>query len=174
MDDILDGWDALAKAAPQLSSYKLIVDAAKADAPLSSLSDYDLVYLGMAGAFLPKAATTKAITEYLAQGKPLFVEALDDGAKDSSQAFLKKLKQSPKKLGKNTTLLNTPFLFNAPPEGFAGNQVEKANQTLFSTAAYSLGWSGHTKSGSLSRADIRSAHEWGINLIYHCLNSDQQ
>ncbi|MCP4142895.1 MAG: DUF4159 domain-containing protein [Chloroflexi bacterium] len=172
MDDVLDGWSALAKAAPQLSDYKLIVDAAKADAPLSGLNNYDLVYLGMSGAFLPKAATTKAITTYLEKGKSLFVEALDDGAKDSSQAFLKKLKQTPKKLAKNTTLLNTPFLFNAPPDGFAGSHVEKASKALFSTAAYSLGWSGRVKSGSLSRADIRSAHEWGINLIYDCLDNE--
>ncbi len=172
MDDVVAGWDALANAAPQLSDYKLVVDSAKADAPLIDLNTYDLVYLGMSGAFLPKAATTKALTEYLEKGKMLFVEALDEGAKDSSLAFLKKLKQTPKKLGKDTHLLSSPFLFGALPDGFAGNHVETADQTLYTTAAYSLGWNGRTQSGSSSRADIRSAHEWGINLICHCLRSD--
>ena len=169
MDAVSAGWDHLANAAPQLSDYKLIVDAAKADAPLENLGNYDLIYLGMEGAFLPKAATTKALTTYLEKGGKLFIEALDDGAKDPCQAFLKKLSQSPKKLGKNAALLNAPFLFAALPDGFVGNHVEEAQQALYSTAAYSLAWRGVSKSGALSRADIRSAHEWGINLIHYCL-----
>ena len=172
MDNIVSGWDHLANAAPQLSDYNLVVDSAKADAPLSGLDKYDLIYLGMEGAFLPKAATTKALTEYLEKGKALFVEALDDGAKDSSLAFLKKLNQTPKKLSKNSTLLSSPFLFGALPDGFVSSHVEEADQALYSTAAYSLAWGGRSKSGSLSRADIRSAHEWGINLLHYCLQKE--
>ena len=169
MDDVLAGWDHLANAAPRLSDYQLIVDSAKADAPLDNLSDYHLVYLGMEGAFLPKAATTKALSDYLEKGGALFIEALDDGAKDPCDAFLKKLNLTPKKPGKNTSLLSAPFLFSALPDGFVSSHVEEAKQALYSTAAYSLAWGGRSKSGALSRADIRSAHEWGINLIHYVL-----
>jgi hypothetical protein len=169
MDGVVAGWGHLANAALQLSDYKLLVDAAKADAPLDNLGNYDLVYLGMEGAFLPKAATTKALTDYLEKGGALFIEALDEGAKDSSLAFLKKLGQTPKKLGKNSSLLSAPFLFGALPDGFVGGHVEEADQALYSNAAYSLGWRGLNKSGAMSRADIRAAHEWGVNLIHYCL-----
>ena len=172
MDDILAGWDALANAAPRLSDYKLVVDAAKADAPLNNLDDYDLVYLGMEGAFLPKAATTKALTDYLEKGKALFIEALDEGAKDSSLAFLKKLGQTPKKLAKDSTLLTAPFLFGTLPGGFSGNHIEEAEQALYSNAAYALTWRGREKSGAMSREEIRAAHEWGINLLLYAIQKD--
>ena len=172
MDDVLAGWDALANAAPQLSDYRLVVDAAKADAPLDNLDSYDIVYLGMEGAFLPKAATTKAVTEYLKKGKALFIEALDEGAKDSSQAFLKKLGQTPKKLAKDSSLLNAPFLFGTLPDGFSGSHIEEADKALYSSAAYALSWRGRTKSGGMTREAIRAAHEWGINLIRYALEKE--
>lgn len=168
MDDVLAGWDHLANAAPQLSDYNLIVDSAKADAPLENLGKYDLIYLGMEGAFLPKANTTKALTEYLKKGGALFIEALDEGAKDPCQAFLKKLGQKPKKMPKDATLLSVPYLFGALPAGKYAAHVEMMDNVLYSAAAYSLGWRG-TK---MSRADIRSAHEWGINLLHFCLQKE--
>jgi len=166
---ILAGWDALANAAPQLSDYKLIVDAAKANSPLEKLSSYNLVYLGMEGTFLPKAATTKALAEHLEKGGSLFIEALDEGAKDSSVAFLKKLKQTPKKLAKDASvLMSSPFLFTALPEGAARSHIEVMGQSLYSTAGYSLSWRGR----KMSRPDIRAAHEWGINLLHYCLQKE--
>ena len=166
--DIVAGWDHLARATEQLSAYKLIVDAALT-LP-ENLDAYDLVYLGCQGGFSLKAAMVKNLSKFLARGKSLFIEALNVAAEEHCQNLLEKVKLNPKKVKKDAPLLSQPFLFNTPPEGFSGTQVEGEKNVVYTSAAYSLAWSGHTKAGASSRADIRASHEWGVNIIQHLLN----
>lgn len=165
--DVVNGWDHLERACRQAAAYELLVDT---DFPASNnLDAYDLVYVGGMGNFSPDANQVKALTGYLEQGKFLVVEALDGGSQESCKDLLKKLKRNPAPLDKKNPLLTAPFLFATPPAGFSGNQVEVGNQIVYSAAGYSLAWSGWSASGVSSRSDIRSAHEWGINLIYYCM-----
>jgi hypothetical protein len=52
-----------------------------------------------------------------------------------------------------------------PPDGPGGSQVSLGEQVVFSQGQFALAWHGN----GMARADIRSAHEFGINLIHHCL-----
>ena len=166
--DILPGWDHLARATEQLSDYKLIVDAALT-LP-TNLDTYDLVYLGCQGGFSAKSAMVKSLTSFLKRGKGLFVEALNVAAEEHCQGLLENLKVNPKNVKTNEALLSEPFLFNAPPTGFSGNQVEGEKNVIYTSAAYSLAWNGRTKAGASTRAEIRASHEWGVNIIHNLLN----
>jgi hypothetical protein len=165
--DVVNGWDYLERVCRQSASYDLLVDI---DLPASNnLDAYDLVYVGGMENFSPEADLVKALTGYLKQGKFLLVEALDNGAQESCKDLLRKLKRNATPIDGKSPLLTAPFLFATPPAGFSGNQVEVGKQVVYSAAGYSLAWSGRSASGVSSRSDIRSAHEWGTNLIYYCM-----
>jgi len=164
---ILSGWDHLGNFCSQATQYHLIVD--KAASFPADLDGFDLVYISGMGKFAPNEAMLKALNEYIKQGKTLFVEALNDAGQEACQGLLDKLKLKVKPLDKKDALLSEPFLFTSSPSGFSGNQVKVGKQVIYSTAGYALAWAGQTTSGASSRTDIRSAHEWGVNLISHCL-----
>ena len=166
--DILPGWDHLAQAAAQLSNYKLIIDAVLT-LP-QKLDSYDLIYLGCQGGFSAKSALVKNLNNFIKRGKGLFIEALNVAAEEHCQNLLQNLKITPKKVKTKSTLLSTPYLFNTPPIGFSGNQVEGEKNVIYTSAAYSLAWNGRKKDEASTRADIRSSHEWGINIVHHLHN----
>ncbi len=166
--DVAAGWRFLAVECARSSPYRLIIDADVS--PSGALSDYDLLYLSANGAFTPDAASLKALQAYLNQGKMLFAEALNAEAEQSFAALFEKLSQKLAPLPATTRLLETPFLFTSPPPGAQGNVLQTGTQVLFSSAGYSLAWAGKLPAESRSRADIRAVHEWGINLLHHCLD----
>jgi hypothetical protein len=171
---VVDGWDTLNKecarsrdVASNVSTYALIIDT---QVPLSAdLSGYDLLYLSAKGAFKQDAGQTQALRTALDGHAALFVEAFDGPAEKSCLAMFEKLEISLEPVEAQHPLLTAPYLFNAPPEGALGNQVKLGGRVIFSTAGYSLAWGGTLAAGHASRADIRSAHEWGLNLLHYSL-----
>jgi len=167
VEDVPAGWRFLAAECARVSPYHLILDAGLA--PSSDLSGYDLVYLSAKGAFSADAAAVKTLQAYLDQKRILFAESLDDAAGKSFTVLFDKLGRKLAPLAANASVLEAPFLFAAPPPGAQGSNIQVGKQVLFSSAAYSLAWAGKLPFESRSRADIRSAHEWGVNLIQYCL-----
>ena len=123
------------------------------------------MYLGSKGNYALSAAQVKALSDFLEQGKTLMVEALSAPAQEACQKMLKKLDLKPAKPKADSPLFSTPFLFAEAPAGFSGNKIEVGKHILYSTAGYARSWAGKAASGAPSRSDIRSAHEWGLNLI---------
>jgi hypothetical protein len=165
-EDVAAGWRHLAAECARSSDYRLVVDAGVS--PSADFSAYDVLYLSAKGAFTADAATVKALQAYFDQKKTLFAEALDDAAEKSFGELFEKLGRKLAPLGANA--LNSPFLFAAPPAGAQTGNVQAGKQLLFSNAAYSLAWAGKLPPAAASRSDIRTAHEWGINLIQFCLS----
>lgn len=167
VDAVITGWDYLSRECFRLTPYELIIDtqASFSDALLS----YELVYLSGKGAFKLDANQLKSLRTMLEGGRMLFVEALDNPAEKSFNAIFEKLELAFTPIEAPHPIFTTPFLFNAPPQGALGNQVKTGGGVIFSTAGYSLAWSGALVSGSVSRADIRSIHEWGLNLLHYCI-----
>ncbi len=155
------GWDYLGRECLRSNSYKLIVDTCLSLA--ADLSPFDIVCLSAAGSFKADAAAVKTLRAYLESGKPLLVEALDQAAETPLAALFEKLGLDLQALPVDDALLTTPYLFTAPPVG----QVTRGKQVICSLGGFSPAWSGKT---SANRADIRSAHEWGINLLTACLD----
>lgn len=160
---VVTGWDYLSRECSRFSPYQPVVDANVPCAEI--LAGYDLVFLSGKGAFKLEAGEIKALRAVLDQGKTLWAEALDAPAEKAFAAVFEKLELELSPLEAGHSLLSEPFLFGAPPEGPLGHQVQLGRQVIFSTAGYSLAWGG----GSASRAEIRSAHEWGLNLFQACL-----
>ncbi|MEA2007968.1 MAG: DUF4159 domain-containing protein [Chloroflexota bacterium] len=161
------GWRFLARECQRSTPYQLVIDC---DVPLSSAAkDYDLVYFGGKGSFKVKSDDAMALREYLDQNKKLIIEALDEDARESCQALVKKLDRELHPLSEDADILASPFLFGAPPEGVCGDSVLLDQQVIYSAAGYALSWSGKTDGEKTSRAKIRSAHEWGVNMICYCM-----
>jgi len=164
--DVETGWAYLAAECARSSSYKLIIDT---DVSLSSdLSGYDFIYLAGEGTFKLDNAPQKTLQTYMEKGNKLFAEAIDNAAEVSFNALFEKMERKLKPISKNSDLLTMPFLFAEIPSGASGKAVLADKLVLFSNAAYSLSWCGKGSDGA-TRSDIRSAHEWGINLISYLI-----
>jgi hypothetical protein len=167
VEDVRAGWRFLAAECERSSPYHLILDGILSAS--DELTAYDLVYLSAKGAFNPESATAKSLQAYLKQGKVLLAEALDEEAGKSFAKLFEQLGQKTTPLAANSPLLETPFLFAEPPLGANPGNLQAGKQIVFSTSGYSLAWAGKLPFETRSRADIRNAHEWGVNLIQYCL-----
>jgi hypothetical protein len=163
---VLIGWDYLGRECARSTSYALIVD----QLPVSGeISGYDLVYLSGKGAFKMETDQLKILHSLLDGGRTLIAESLDAAAERSFRSVFETLDVKLSPMDASHPILTVPFLFTAPPPGALGNQVQVNGRVIFSTAGYSLAWGGASSSGQASRADIRSAHEWGINFLHYCI-----
>ncbi len=161
----LPGWDFLADESAR-NGYPMVVDDALVVD--DRLKQYDLVYASAAGAFKLSAAEIKALQAFFESGKTLFAEALDPAAAESFAGVFASLGITLGALP--DSVLQRPFLFGAPPPGgVAGGQVQAGKQVIFSTFAYSRAWQGRFASDRPARADIRAAHEFGVNLLAYIL-----
>lgn len=162
----LAGWDFLAAECAR-AGYPLIVDDSIA---LTEMAKYDFVYASGRGAFSLSAAQQQALKAYFESGHTLFAEALDSAADSAFRDLFSALGCALKPLEADARLLQHPFLFAAPPPGgLEGGLVQTSGQVIYSTFAYSQAWGGKFSNPNPSRADIRAAHEWGVNLVAHIL-----
>jgi hypothetical protein len=159
--EAFSGWDYLGRECQRSSFCKLVVDTGISLA--ADLSRFDVVCLSASGTFKPEDAAVKSLRAYLKAGKPLLVEALDLPAESAFGVLFEKLERKLQPLPAYDALLTSPYLFNTPP----GGQVLRDKLVIYATGGFSPAWSGKN---AASRAEIRSAHEWGINLLNACLN----
>ena len=161
--EVATGWDHLGRECERSMNIMPVVDPQVS--LTGGLTAYDVIFLSAKGKFEAGANEVKALRAALDGGKTLLVEALDDPADKSCADLFEKLELKLSALEPGSGLLNEPYLFITPPEGALGHQVLAGRQVIYSTAGYSLAWGGSLPKEHASRADIRSAHEWGINMI---------
>jgi len=165
--EILAGWDSLAEECKRSTPYDLVIDD---QLPIcAGLQKYSIVYLAGAGSFNIEAKKVKELADYLSQGKKIIAEALDTESEQSFNTLFESLNVKLKAVAENDAILKTPYCFNTAPEGNQGSQVFLGKNVVYSTAKYTLAWNGKVNGGTGSRSDIRSAQEWGINIISSCL-----
>jgi hypothetical protein len=95
------------------------------------------------------------------------MEAIDDLAADSFRAAVKEiqleLKVNPTK---GEVLLSEPYFFAEIPQGFKSEgELLMGNGGVLSTFNYGALWSGEAKDRKPTRGDLRTAFEWGANLL---------
>lgn len=164
---VLSGWDNLAIDCKRSTPYDLVIDN---KLPISeNLSNYSIIYLAGSGSFKVEAKTAKVLTDLLSQEKVIIAEALDDAADASFKALFESMKIDVKPIAEKDAILKTPYCFACAPQGNHGSEVWLGKRIVYSTAGYSLAWNGKIDGKTGSRSDIRSAQEWGINIINHCL-----
>jgi len=162
------GWGFLSQECERSTPYKLILDQ---NLPITeALLDYQLVFIMAGDSVQIPDDKVRILGQYLKQGKKLIIESQDDASHETSQELLEKLNRKLRPIDGYSSILTKPYLFNSPPEGLNGNQVLLDSQVIYSSAGYSLAWAGKSGDVQLSRSDIRTVHEWGLNILHYCLH----
>jgi hypothetical protein len=132
-----------------------------------------LIYLVGQGRFELEAGLMNGLRNYVHRGKgTLFIESMDAAAEESFFSFLKATGMQPEPLPDGHRLLTHPYLFAAPPPGFGNQGTPKllfGEGVIYSTYNYGLLWQGEQRGRKASREEIRSAMEWGGNIIAYAM-----
>ena len=133
-----------------------------------------LVYLVGQGKFELNSGVMNGLRNYVHRGKgTLLIESLDQAAAEIFLNFLAAKDMTPKPIEAGHRLLIQPNIFAAPPVGYEteGNpRVEVSEGVIFSTNQYGYIWLGERRGRLASREEIRSATEWGGNIISYAMN----
>ncbi len=141
----------------------------------ANLSEYTLLYLVAHSEFQLNADELKGLYAYLQAGGTVLMEScrrpVTEGAPPADAAFLDALTSlgvtlEPTRLGHR--LFTEPTLFGVPPAGFETKGITEfrlGGGVIFTTGDYGCLWQGERRGRPALREEIRSAHEWGANLL---------
>jgi hypothetical protein len=143
------------------------------------LASYTLVYLVGQGSFELSADEMNGLYTYLQGGGTVFIEScrqdLAAGDPLSDAAFfglLDSLGVHLEAVPPGHPLLTDPYLFAAPPPGFAAGGERKllaGDGVVFSNYDYGCLWQGERHGGPPTREEIRAALEWGSNVVAYAV-----
>lgn len=161
------GASYLAHALNRLGHGHISVDD---DVPLApGIETHTLIYLVGQGKFELSSGQMNGLSNYVKKGNgTLFVENSDAAAEATFLNLLAAMDMEPGALPPGHRLLTDPYLFAAPPPGFetqGAPEVLASDGVIFSACNYGLLWQGEVRGGVPSREQIRSAIEWGGNII---------
>jgi Domain of unknown function (DUF4159) len=140
----------------------------------SSLNGAGLVYLVGHNGFQLNSDEMNSLYAYVQGGGTVFAESCRrDGpaataADHSFDDLFASLGLKLENVATGHSLLTEPNLFAAPPAGYETEGlpiVRAGGGVVFSAADYGCLWQGERRSGAAGRDAIRTAHEWGGNLL---------
>jgi hypothetical protein len=176
------GLGYLARALSHSHDRRVVVDDNIPLAP--GLESYTVVYLVGQAEFQLSPDEIAALAGALQAGSTVFVEscrretALGEPPSDASFAALfSSLGVQLEEVRAGHGLLAEPNLFAAPPSGFETQgtpSVRAGGGVVFSSSDYGCLWQGERRSGAASREHIRSAQEFGGNLIAYAVERRRQ
>jgi hypothetical protein len=167
-NDVVQGVDALSRSVMR-AGVSLWVDD-KVDLG-GKLDRYDLIFAVGHGEFQMTADEMTALYHFVQNGGTLVTESCRREANaDKSDAAFRDMFESMgmtlSEVRAGHALLGEPHLFAAAPDGFEGAPALMATEGVVSSMAdYISAWQGLRKDGPANREFIRSAHEWGENLV---------
>jgi Domain of unknown function (DUF4159) len=141
----------------------------------AGLDSYELVHLVGQGAFQMSPDDMTAIYNYVQAGGTVYIESSRKGLASGEPAadgiYTDLVSSFGLQLADITVgheLLTTPNLFAALPPGYETQgkpRLQEGGGVIFSTYDYANLWQGERRGGPASREEIRTAHEFGINLL---------
>ena len=166
----------LANTLKHLGHYRLTVHD---DAPLGpGVENNTLIYLVGRGRFELNQDQIEGLGNYVRRGQgTIFLEAYDSAAENQLLQLLRRLDLEPANIATNNPLLYEPHFFLKPPPGYnidSSSKVLAAEGVVYSARNYGLVWQGETSKGEPSRELIRSAVEWGTNIIAYAIQRRTQ
>jgi hypothetical protein len=165
----------LARALNRLPAYHIVVDD---DVPLApGVQNYTLIYLVGEGDLELNRSQINGLHGYIERGGTLFVESCDVDSALALSQYIKDMGVNLEPLPSRHSLLLRPHLFAAPPAGFEDEgsvEVLVGEGVVFSSRGYGRLWYGEHRDGPPTREAIRSAVEWGANLVAFALGRRQQ
>jgi hypothetical protein len=165
----------LARAINRAQALHVVVDDNVALKP--ALARYALLYLVGHAAFQLAPEEMNAIYAYLQAGGMVLYESCRQAA-DAAKAdaiFLDLLSSFGQKiddLPRAHALLNEPHFFAQPPAGYeagAPGSIRLSRNVIVSSGDYGCVWQGERRSGLADRADLRSALEFGENVVTYAV-----
>ncbi len=137
---------------------------------------YSFLYLVGEGKFRLTKAQLKGLQGYVERGGVLFMENCDDEARESFLTAMEEigmdLKDTPVK---DHPLLAGPYFFAAPPMGYETQaEILLGTGGILSSFNYGRLWLGEGLQRVPTREEIRSASEWGANLLSYVLEVRQK
>gem|GEM_PF-520526 len=148
----------------------------------TGLDGVDLLYVVGRDAFQLDREEMAGLYAYLQSGGTVFFESCRCDARDATAdmpadaSFLDLLASMGvhlQELAADHPLLNEPNLFAAPPPGFetgGAPRVLAAEGVVFASGDYGCLWQGNRRDRVATREEIRSAAEWGANLVAYALD----
>jgi hypothetical protein len=165
------GASYLARSLNHLGRYHVFVDDDVALAP--GIESHTLIYLVGQGEFELSRSQMNGLFNYVQKGRgTLLIESCDTEAQAVFTNFLETVGFELAGLQPGHRLLTEPYLFGAPPAGYETQGrpvVDVADGVIFSTCQYGRLWQGERRGGIATREDIRSAVEWGGNILTYAL-----
>ena len=165
------GASYLAQALNQMGFYRMSVEDNITLGP--GIASKTLVYLVGQDDFQLDKSIMNGLRNYVQRGMgTLLIEAVDSAAESAFMSFLKSTNMQPEPLKPDHRLLTSPFLFAAPPAGFetqSAPSIMVGEGIIFNTHNYGLLWQGEQRDKLPSREEIRSAVEWGGNIIAYAV-----
>jgi hypothetical protein len=147
----------------QVAQINLVVDDDLQLGP--EVLGYALICLAAQGSFQLTPAQVKGLRGYLERGGSLFLEYADEAASACFSEVCAGLGAAPQALSRGHPLLAQPFLFSAPPPGFADGQLLAADGLLLSGSQYGKAWCGESPAQAQTREQTRALVEWAANLL---------
>jgi hypothetical protein len=157
----------LAQTLNRTGSYRVLVED---NIPLGpNIAAKTMVYLVGEGSFELDQGLMNGLRNYVQRGMgTLFMESVDATAETSFMNFLKVAKLAVEPLKPGHRLLAYPNLFATPPLGFesqSNSKIMVGEGVIFDTCNYGLLWQGERHNGLPPREEIRTAMEWGGNIL---------
>lgn len=157
----------LARALGHMGNYQVVVND---DVPLApGIETNTLIYLVGLGEFELSSGQVNGLSNFVNRGRgTLLIECSDSAAEPAFLNLLAGMGMEPGALSTGHRLLMDPYLFAAPPPGFDTEEVPRVlvrEGVIFSACNYGLVWQGEVRDGAPSREQLRSATEWGANII---------
>lgn len=158
------GLSAMAEELKIRSDWTLIVeDNLKLD---KSALAHSLLYLVLEGETAWEEGQVSTLRDFLEQDGLLFIETCDKEAAGSVSKLCEQLKISLKPVHKQHPLLSSPWHFAEAPAGFSKEgDLQAKDRVVVSSLNYGRLWFGELDEGVPSREAMRSAMEFGQNLV---------
>ncbi|MBN2145900.1 MAG: DUF4159 domain-containing protein [Anaerolineales bacterium] len=165
------GAATLAHTLGHTTSFRITVQD---DLPLApGIENNALIYLVGQGKFKLSPGQINGLANYIRRaGGTLLIESIDNKARVAFLDSLTAMEIETVAIPAGHRLLSIPHLFPAPPSGAdlgATPEVLVGEGVILSNANYGRLWLGKAN-GSLSREHLRSAVEWGQNIIAYAAN----
>jgi hypothetical protein len=147
------------------------------------LSQYTLIYLTARDRFQVDVAEVNALYRFVRNGGTLFIESChreggaNPGADASFNDLLESLGVRVTVVGQEHLLLRDPHLFARPTVGFetqGAPSLRENGGVIISSYDYGCLWCGERRNGPAEREAIRSAMEWGENLLQFAVTRQRQ
>lgn len=170
------GVNYLARALNYTGRFRVVVND---DVPVApGVEKNTLIYLVGGDKFELSRGQINGLSNYIKKGHgTVLIEAGNSDAAAVFMNFLDTAGLSIDSLSAGDRLLTEPFLFGVPPSGFETQgkpQVSAGEGVIFSTCGYGRLWQGERRGGPASREEIRTAVEWGGNIVSYALERQRR